>query len=236
MKQTAIVTGASSGIGLALAQALSQAGFNVVATSRQITKSQSATADYALVDGDIADSQTAERVRNAALERFGRIDLLVNNAGIFVPKPFHEYTSTDFERVVGTNIAGFFHMTQRVLPQMMQQQSGHILNISTSLAAQPIRGVNTGLSSLTKGGLDAVTRELAIEYSPQNIRVNTIAPGIVDTPMHKVEDHEFLRNLHPLPRLATVSEMVEAAFYLHNATFVTGHILYLDGGAQAGKW
>lgn len=234
--KTAVVTGASSGIGLALSQALLQAGWNVVATARRINKTQAATPQYIPIDGDVADPATADRVFAAALENFGPVDLLINNAGIFVPKAFHEYTVEDFNRVLGTNVAGAFHMTQRALQQMLKQNSGHILNISTTLAVQPIRGVNAGLTSLTKGGIDSLTRELAIEYSPNNIRVNTIAPGIVDTPMHSPEAHEFLKNLHPIPRVATTQEIIDAAFYLQNAEFVTGHILYVDGGAQAGKW
>jgi len=234
--KTAVVTGASSGIGLALSQALLEAGWNVVATARSITKTQAATPQYISIDGDVADPATADRVFAAALEQFGPVDLLINNAGIFVPNAFHEYTVEDFNRVLGTNVAGVFHMTQRALQQMLQRNSGHILNISTTLAVQPIRGVNTGLSNLTKGGIDSLTRELAIEYSPNNIRVNTIAPGIVDTPMHSPEAHDFLKNLHPIARVATTQEIVDAAFYLQNAEFVTGHILYVDGGAQAGKW
>lgn len=235
-KKTAVVTGASSGIGLALSQALLQAGWNVVATARTITQTQVPTKSYIPIDGDIANSETADQVLNTAREKFGQVDLLINNAGIFVPKPFHEYTQEEFNRILNTNVTGAFHMTQRALKQMLQQSSGHILNISTTLALQPIRGVNAGLTSLTKGGLDALTRELAIEYSQHNIRVNTIAPGIVDTPMHSPEHHEALKHLHPIPRLATTQEIVDAALYLQNATFVTGHILYVDGGAQAGKW
>ncbi len=234
--KTAVVTGASSGIGLALAQALGQAGWNVVATARTVTKVQSASKAYIPIDGDVADPTTADRVFAAALDHFGQVDLLINNAGIFVPKPFHEYTQEDYNRVTGTNTAGAFHMTQRALKKMLQQNSGHILFISTTLAAQPVRGVNAGLTSLTKGGLDALTRELALEYSPYNIRVNNVAPGIVDTPMHPPESHDFLKQLHPTPRLATVQEIVDAVLYLQNAPFVTGHTLYVDGGAQAGKW
>lgn len=235
-KKTAVVTGASSGISLALSHALLEAGWKVVATARTITQTQVPTKSYIPIDGDIANSETADQVFNVAREKFGHVDLLINNAGIFVPKSFHEYTQEEFNRILNTNVTGAFHMTQRALKQMLQQSSGHILNISTTLALQPIRGVNAGLTSLTKGGLDALTRELAIEYSHHNIRVNTIAPGIVDTPMHSPEHHEALKHLHPIPRLATAQEIVDAALYLQNATFVTGHILYVDGGAQAGKW
>lgn len=234
--KTAVVTGASSGIGLALSQALLEAGWNLVATARTIAQTQVPTKNYIPIDGDIANPETADKVFSTALKSFGQVDLLINNAGIFVPKPFHEYTQDDYTRILDTNVAGVFHMTQRALKQMLKQNSGHILNISTTLAIQPIRGVNAGLTSLTKGGLDALTRELAIEYSQNNIRVNTIAPGIVDTPMHSPEQHEALQQLHPIARLATTQEIIDAALYLQNATFVTGHILYVDGGAQAGKW
>lgn len=233
---TAVVTGASSGIGLALTQALLASGWNVVGTSRSLSQNQAPSPHFIPIDGDIADASTADRVFAALSQHFGALDLLVNNAGIFVPQAFHEYTLEQYQRILATNLHGAFHMTQRALRHMLPQKSGHILNISTTLAAQPIRGVHAGLTSLTKGGLDALTRELALEYSPHHIRVNAIAPGIVDTPMHSPAQHQALAQLHPLPRLATTQEIVDAALYLQNATFVTGHILYVDGGAQAGKW
>jgi NAD(P)-dependent dehydrogenase (short-subunit alcohol dehydrogenase family) len=153
-----------------------------------------------------------------------------------VPKPFIEYTPEDFQRVVSTNLAGFFYVSQQAVRRMRQNGGGQIINISTTLARQPVAGVNAALTSLTKGGLDAVTRGLAIEYASQGIRVNTIAPGIVDTPMHQSEDHAALKHLHPIARLATVQEIVDAALFLVRASFITGEILYVDGGAQAGKW
>jgi NAD(P)-dependent dehydrogenase (short-subunit alcohol dehydrogenase family) len=184
----------------------------------------------------VGDSSTARKLMESAERRFGRVDVLINNAGIFVPKPFVEYTSEDFERVVATNLAGFFYISQEAVRHMQQNGGGQIINISTTLAQQPIVGVTAALTSLTKGGLDSVTRGLAIEYATRRIRVNAIAPGIVDTPMHKPENHEYLKNLHPIPRLATVQEIVDAALFLVRASFITGEVLYVDGGAHAGKW
>jgi NAD(P)-dependent dehydrogenase (short-subunit alcohol dehydrogenase family) len=237
-KQTALITGASSGIGLGLTRGFLAAGFNVVANSRNVTTTGTLTAsdDLVLVDGDVGDASTAQNLINRAEQRFGRIDVLINNAGIFVPKPFIEYTPEDFQRVVSTNLAGFFYVSQAAARHMGQNGGGHIITITTTLAQQPVAGVTAALTSLTKGGLNSVTRGLAIEYAAQGIRVNAIAPGIVDTPMHKLENHEFLKSLHPIPRLATVQEIVEAALFLVRAPFITGEVLHVDGGAQAGKW
>lgn len=236
--KTAIVTGASSGIGLGIATALLDSGYNVVANSRRISKADSLTPSHrlALVDGDIALPETADRIIRAAVEHFGGVDLLVNNAGIFVPKPFDEYTVEDFERVTATNVAGFFHITQRAVKEMRKQKSGQIVNITTSLVEQPMADVPSALTAITKGGLNAVTEALAIELAPAGIRVNAVAPGIVDTPMHKPETHEFLKQLHPIHRMGSVEEIVEAVLYLANASFVTGEVLHVDGGAHAGKW
>lgn len=210
------------------------AGFRVVANARKMSVEESD--DFAIVEGDVAKPGTGERLTAAAVERFGRLDVLINNAGIFVPKPFVDYSQEEFERVVGTNLAGFFYATQPALRQMLKQQSGHVLTLSTSLAEQPIKGVNAGLTNLTKGGLNSVTKALAIEYADAGIRVNAIASGIIDTPMHDAKDHEFLKGLHPIRRLGSVAEIVEAALYLTRAQFVNGEILYVDGGANAGKW
>ena len=189
-----------------------------------------------LVDGDIGEPSTAHRIVEAAKLRFGGVDVLINNAGIFVPKPFTEYTPEDFLRVVSTNLAGFFYVSQEAARHMRQNGGGHIINISTSLANQPVAGVNAALTSLTKGGLNSVTQELAIEYAAEGIRVNTIAPGIVDTTMHKPENHAALGRLHPIARLATVGEIVDAALFLVRSPFITGEVLHIDGGAHAGKW
>jgi NAD(P)-dependent dehydrogenase (short-subunit alcohol dehydrogenase family) len=237
-QKTAIVTGASQGIGAGLVNRFLENGYNVVGSSRTITKSTtlSPSAHLALVDGDIADSTTAQKITDTAIERFGRIDVLVNNAGIFVPKPFTEYTSEDFNALVATIIGGFFYITQSAILHMLPQHSGHIVNISTSLVDQPFAGAPCALQLLTKGSLHAVTRALAIEYAAQGIRINTIAPGVVDTPMHANDDHELLSKLHPIHRLAKISEIVDAVFYLTSAEFVTGEILHIDGGAHAGRW
>jgi len=212
--------------------------YNVVASSRNATKSTNLTASpsLALVDGDIGDSATAQKIAGTAIERFGRIDVLVNNAGFFLPKPFTEYTSDDFNALVSTVLAGFFYISQSVVRQMLRQKSGHIVNISTTLVDQPISGVPCALQLLTKGGLHAVTRALAIEYAGQGIRVNTLALGVIRTPMHKAENYDFLKSLQPAGRMGEIDEVVDAVMYLNDATFVTGEVLHLDGGAHAGKW
>lgn len=237
-KQTALITGASSGIGLGLTKGFLAAGFNVVANSRNLIAAGTLTPaqDLVLIDGDVADPKTAQRLVAAAEAKFDGIDVLINNAGIFVPKRFVEYTAEDFQRVVSTNLAGFFHISQQAVLSMLRKGGGQIINISTTLALQPVAGVNAALTSLTKGGLDSVTRQLAIEYAAEGIRVNAIAPGIVDTPMHKPQHHERLKEMHPIKRLATVQEIVDAALFLVRSSFITGEILYVDGGAQAGKW
>ncbi len=236
--KTAIVTGASSGIGLALAKALLQRGYNVVANSRHISSAKTLTpsAQLALVDGDISSPEVAAKVVETAESRFGGADLLVNNAGIFIPKPFTEYTEEDFANLVSTNLTGFFHITQQTLRRMRPRKAGHVITISTSLASQPIAGVPASIPILTKAGLNAVTKALAIEHAGEGIRVNAIAPGIIDTPMHKPEAHGFLKQLHPIPRLGETSEIVDALMYLNDASFVTGEVLHVDGGAHAGKW
>jgi NAD(P)-dependent dehydrogenase (short-subunit alcohol dehydrogenase family) len=237
-KQTAVITGASSGIGLGLTRAFLNEGFNVVANSRSVSSAGTLVPsdDLLLVDGDVGEVSTARNLIAKAEQRFGTIDVLINNAGIFVPKPFVDYTPEDFNRVVSTNLAGFFYLSQEAVRHMLGNGGGQIINISTTLAQQPVSGVTAALTSITKGGLNAVTRGLAIEYAAKGIRVNAIAPGIVDTPMHRPEDHEFLKGLHPIPRLATVQEIVDAALFLVRAPFITGEILHVDGGAHAGRW
>ncbi|MDH4155443.1 MAG: SDR family oxidoreductase [Nitrospira sp.] len=237
-KKTAIITGASSGIGLGLTTAFIEQGYGVVANSRRITEAGTLVAsdDVALVDGDIASPETARRIVETAVQRFGRVDVLVNNAGIFIPKPFTDYTTDDFERLVSTNLAGFLSVTQAAVRQMLQQDAGHVVTITTSLADQPVAGVPASIPVLTKGGLNAVTAALAIEYARTGIRFNAIGAGIIDTPMHKPETHDFLKTLHPIQRIGRVSEIVDAVLYLTEATFVTGEVLHVDGGAHAGKW
>ena len=235
-KPVAIVTGASSGIGLGITQALLERGYCVVGNSRTISKSKElkASEGLVLVDGDIANKDTAVRVAEAAIRHFGRIDLLVNSAGIYIPKPFTEYTPEDFETMIGTNVAGYFFITQQVVAQMRKQRSGHIVSISTE---QPLAGVPISLPVLTKSTIPAFSRALAMEYVADGIRVNTISPGVVDTPMHANDDHESLKKLHPIPRLVQVSEIVDALFYLQSAPMVNGENIRIDGGAHAGaKW
>jgi NAD(P)-dependent dehydrogenase (short-subunit alcohol dehydrogenase family) len=233
-RKVAVITGASQGIGAGLVRGYLDRGYSVVANSRSIKPD--ATADVLAVPGDIADPTVADRVIGDAVGKFGRLDTLVNNAGIFISKPFTEYTAADFANILSVNLAGFFHVTQRAARQMLAQGNGHIVNISTTLVGQPVKGVPSALPSLTKGGLDAVTRSLAIEYADKGVRVNAVAPGIIKTPMHAPETHAFLAGLHPVGRLGEVREVVEAVLYLESAAFVTGETLHVDGGAHAGHW
>lgn len=237
-RKTAIVTGASQGIGAGLVEAFLKQGYNVVANSRNITKTNpfTASANLALVDGDIGEASTAMRVADAAISQFGSIDVLINNAGVFISKAFTEYTTEDFNALVSTTLAGFLYLSQRAVKQMLRQKSGSIINVSTTLVDQPVAGVPATLQVMTKGGLDAVTRALAIEYANNGIRVNTVALGVIKTPMHKPETHESLKWLHPIGRMGEIKEVVDAVLFLTDATFTTGEILHVDGGAHAGKW
>jgi NAD(P)-dependent dehydrogenase (short-subunit alcohol dehydrogenase family) len=238
-RQTAIVTGASSGIGLGITQALVERGYSVVANSRAISKSKvlKSSANLVLVDGDIGQKETAIKVAEAAVKHFGRIDLLVNCAGIYMPKPFIEYAPEDFEAMISTNVAGYFFITQQAVAQMRKQKSGHIVSISTTLTDQPIAGAPISLPVITKSTIPAFSRALAMEYVADGIRANTISPGMVDTPMHANHDHEMLKKLHPVPRLVQVSEIVDAVLYLESGTMVNGENIRIDGGAHAGaKW
>jgi NAD(P)-dependent dehydrogenase (short-subunit alcohol dehydrogenase family) len=230
--KVAIVTGASRGIGAGLVAGFRRAGYCVVGTARAIGPSDDP--DFVAVAGDITAPETAERVVAQALGRFGRIDSLVNNAGIFIGKPFTEYTTDDFAAVTAVNLAGFFHMTQRVLPQMVIQGSGHIVNMSASLVDHASSTRPAALASLTKGGLDAATRALATEYASRGIRVNAIAPGVIRTPEPDPASYDGLAALHPLNRLGEVSDIVDAILYLEQAAFVTGETLHVDGGQAAG--
>ncbi len=236
-KPVAIVTGASSGIGLGITLALLEHGYGLVATSRTISKSKElkASADLLLVDGDIGKKETAVKVAEAAIKHFGRIDLLVNNAGIFIPKPFTDYTEDDYNLVMNTNVASFFFMTQQVIPQMKKQNSGHVVNISAVLADQPSGSAPALLAVLSKSTMPAVSKALALEYATSGIRVNTVSPGIVNTPMHAKHDHDALRKFHPIARMGEISDIVEAVLYLQSAGFVTGENLRVDGGVHAGR-
>lgn len=238
-KPVAIVTGASSGMGLGITRALLEHGYHVVANSRTISKSKDLkpSADLVLVDGDIGKKETAIKVVDAAVRHFDRVDLLVNCAGIYIPKPFTEYTPEDFEKMISTNIAGYFFVTQQVVVQMRKQKSGHIVSISTVLVDQPLAGASISLPVITKSTIPAFSRALAMECVADGIRVNTISPGVVDTPMHANDDHEVLKKLSPIPRLVQISEIVDALFYLQSAPMVNGENIRIDGGAHAGaKW
>ena len=237
--RVAIVTGASSGIGLGITRALLERGYRVVANSRTISDSKDLrpSASLVLVDGDIGKKETGAKVADAAVEHFDHIDLLVNNAGIYVAKPFTEYTPEDFERMIATNVAGYFFVTQQVVVHMRKQKSGHIVSISTVLTDQPLAGAHISLPVITKSTIPAFSRALAMEYVADGIRVNTISPGVVDTPLHARDDHEVLKQLHPIPRLVQISEIVDALFYLESAPMVNGENIRIDGGAHAGaKW
>ncbi|MET7733326.1 SDR family oxidoreductase [Streptomyces sp. NPDC005402] len=231
-QKVAIVTGASQGIGAALVEGYRKLGYAVVATSRTIAPVDDA--DVLTVQGDIADPATAERVVAAAVERFGRIDTVVNNAGVFVAKPFTEYTAEDYATMTGINVAGVFQLTHRAVPHLLAQGGGHIVNITTSLVDNADSNVPSVLASLTKGGVQSATKSLAVEYATRGIRVNAVSPGTVKTPMHAEETHEFLAALHPVGRMGEVSDIVDAVLFLETAPFVTGEILHVDGGMSAG--
>jgi NAD(P)-dependent dehydrogenase (short-subunit alcohol dehydrogenase family) len=232
-QKVAIITGASQGIGEALVRGYRDRNFRVVANARSIKPSSDP--NILAVAGDIADPKTTERIVSAALDRFGRIDTLVNNAGIFVAKPFTDYTDEDYARMLGINLTGFFHITQRAAREMLKQGSGHIVQITTSLVDHANSRVPSVLASLTKGGLNAATKSLAIEFASRGVRVNAVSPGVIKTPMHAPETHEYLANLHPVGRMGEVRDIVDAVLYLEGASFVTGEILHVDGGQSAGR-
>jgi len=236
LKRTAIVTGASQGIGAALVEELLNTGYNVVATSRNVNRSLAASSNLVLVAGDIGKKDTAARVVAAAMENFGRIDLLVTNAGIFSIKPFTDFTTDDFNALVSTNLLGFLYITQLAVQQMLKQKSGAVVSITAALADQPIAGVTAAVPMITKGGLNAVIKSLAIEYAKEGIRFNAVAPGIVDTPMHKNDPKEFLRTLQPMGKIARVNDVIDAVVYLAHAGQVSGEVLHVDGGSHAGRW
>jgi NAD(P)-dependent dehydrogenase (short-subunit alcohol dehydrogenase family) len=231
-RKVAIITGASQGIGAGLADGFRHAGYAVVATSRSIAASD--RPDLLTVSGDITEAATAERVVEKAIERFGRIDSLINNAGIFIGKPFTEYTSGDFAAVTTVNLGGFFHITQRAVAQMLTQGAGHVVNITTSLVDHAESKRPAALASLTKGGLAAVTRSLAIEYASRGVRVNAVSLGVIKTPVHNPASYEGMASLQPIGRLGEVGDVVDGILYLERAAFVTGEILHIDGGQAAG--
>jgi NAD(P)-dependent dehydrogenase (short-subunit alcohol dehydrogenase family) len=228
----AVITGASRGIGAALVEAFRNRNYRVVATSRSIKSCREE--DLVTVKGDLADPNTANLVFKEALDCFGRVDTLVNNAGIFIPKPFISYSNEDYTAYIATNVTGFFHMTQRAMQLMSQAGRGHIVTVTSSLVDQPMSSVPGVLTSLTKGALNAATRALAIEYAKNGVRVNAVSAGIINTPMHSPEIHPFFASLHPMGRMEEISEIVDAILYLDSASFITGETLHVDGGQSAG--
>ncbi|WP_030664685.1 SDR family NAD(P)-dependent oxidoreductase [Streptomyces rimosus] len=232
-QKVAVITGASQGIGAALVAAYRKLGYGVVATSRTIVASRSP--DVIAVRGDIADPATAERIVAAGVQRFGRIDTLVNNAGIFLAKPFTDCTPEEFASVIGVNVTGFFHLTRSVVRHMLTRGGGHIVTLTSSLVDNADARVPSVLTSLTKGGLQSATKSLAIEYATRGIRVNAVSPGVIKTPMHREEEHAALSGLLPVGRLGAPGDIVDAVLYLENAAFVTGEILHVDGGQSAGR-
>jgi NAD(P)-dependent dehydrogenase (short-subunit alcohol dehydrogenase family) len=236
--KTVIVTGASQGIGAAIVLAFLDRDYNVVATSRNISKTSFATApNLALVDGDIGQAATAEKISQAAIARFGSINHVVNGAGIFASKPFTDYTAEDFRAFVSTNLEGFIFITQRAVKQILSQGTGgSVTTITASLAENPIAGVSASIPNLTKGGLDAITLSLASEYAKNNIRFNAVAPGVVDTPLHKNDPKDFLRSLSPMGTISDPKDIAEAVVYLTEAGHITGEVLHVDGGAHVGRW
>jgi len=231
-QKVAVITGASQGIGAALVKAYRDRNYRVVATARSVKPSNDT--DILVVPGDVADRKTAERAISEGVARFGRIDTLVNNAGIFIAKPFIQYTAADYAAMLGVNIAGFFHMTQLAIAEMEKRGSGHVVQISTSLVDNAIDGIPSVLASLTKGGLNGATKSLAIEYAKRGIRVNAVALGVIQTPMHAVETYAQLGALHPVGHMGEIADVVDAILYLEQAGFVTGEILHVDGGQSAG--
>lgn len=227
------VTGASQGIGLETVKAFRAQGHRVVANARSIAPTDES--NLVTVAGDIGHPETAQRIVGVALNRFGRIDTLVNNAGIFMAKPFTQYTADDFAALTNVNLNGFFNITQRAVAQMEKQGSGHVVTITTTLVDQANSKVPSVLASLTKGGLNAATKSLAIEYAKAGIRVNAVSPGIIKSPMHPPENHSMLADFHPLGRMGEMSDIVDAILYLDSAPFVTGEILHVDGGQSAGR-
>ena len=237
-KGTVIVTGGSQGIGAGVVQAFLDRGYAVVATSRNVTKaSLPSSPNLALVDGDIGQVSTAEKVVQTAISKFGSIDHVVNNAGIFIAKPFVDYTPQDFNALVSTNIEGFLYVTQLAVKQMLAQgKRGSVTNITTSLVKNPNTSLTASVAMITKGGLTAVTRSLATEYAKQHIRFNAVAPGIVDTPLHKDNPKDFLKTLSPMETISDAKDIADAVVYLAEARHVTGEVLHVDGGAHQGKW
>jgi NAD(P)-dependent dehydrogenase (short-subunit alcohol dehydrogenase family) len=236
-RKVVIITGASRGIGASLVQGFRKRGYAVVGNSRTIGNADaSPDSGIVFVEGDIAAADTADRVVKAAIERFGRIDTLVNNAGLFIPRPFIDYSEPDFMTMISVNLMGFFHMTQKVLARMLQAGVGHVVTITATIGEQPMHSLPAALATMTKAGLAAATRSLAVEYASRGIRLNAVSPGVIRTPMHRPETHGFLSGLAPMGRIGEPQDISDAVLYLEGAPFVTGEILHVDGGASAGQW
>ncbi len=236
--RTAIVTGASQGIGACLVNTFIERGYTVVATSRSMEKSGfHASKQLALVDGDIGEASTAKKIAETAVERFGGIDTLVNNAGIYFIKPFSEYTAEDIGKLFSTNLYGFVYLSQLVVAQMLKQKTGgSVVSISASLADHPIAGVTASVPMITKGGIESISKNLAMEYAKEGIRFNSVAPGEVDTPLHQDDPRDFLRTLSPMGSISNAQEIADAVVFLAEAPHITGEVLHVDGGAHVGKW
>jgi NAD(P)-dependent dehydrogenase (short-subunit alcohol dehydrogenase family) len=238
-RKTVIITGASQGIGAGLVEAFLARGYDVVGTARGATKSKELPASdhLALIDGDIGQFETAQKIAELAVKKFGSIDAVVANAGIFLVKPFTDYTADDFRALVSTNLAGFVHVTQLAVKQMLAQRTGgSIVSITAALADNPIAGVTASVAMITKGGLETVTRHLAMEYAKEQIRFNAVAPGAVDTPLHANDPKDSLKSLAPMGTISTVEDIASAVVYLTEAEQITGEVLHVDGGAHVGKW
>jgi NAD(P)-dependent dehydrogenase (short-subunit alcohol dehydrogenase family) len=233
-KKTAIITGASGGIGTGLVEAFLKLGYNVVATALDATQSLTTSPSLVLVDGDIVKPETAAKVVEAAIQHFGTIDVLVNNAGIYITKPFTDFTTEDFNALFSINLLGFLYITQLTVKQMLKQQSGSVVSITAALADRPIAGVNGSVSMITKGGLNAAIQNLAIEYAKEGIRFNAVAPGPVETPMHKVDPAHS--PTQPAMKFAAVKDVTDAVLYLAQAGYVSGEVLHVDGAAPARRW
>jgi NAD(P)-dependent dehydrogenase (short-subunit alcohol dehydrogenase family) len=236
--KTVIVTGASQGIGAAIVHAFLDRDYNVTATSRSVSKAGfTESPNLALVDGDIGHSATAEKVAKTALEKFGSIHHLVNNAGVFSAKPFTDYTADDFHRLISTNVSGFFFITQLAVRQMLSQGTGgSVTTITAALADNPIAGLPASIPMITKGGLNAITMSLANEYAKKNIRFNAVAPGVVETPLHKDTPNDLMKSLSPMGTISDANDIADAVIYLTEARHVTGEVLHVDGGAHVGRW
>jgi NAD(P)-dependent dehydrogenase (short-subunit alcohol dehydrogenase family) len=233
---TAIITGASQGIGAGFVEGFLGEGYDVVATARHATEKLSPSSHLRLVDGDISRRETAVEVVRTAIEHFGAIDVLVNNVGIYLAKPFTEYTAADVDALLSVNLLGFLQITQLAVRQMLVQKSGVVISISASLADHPIAGVDAAISMMTKGGVNTITRSLAIEYAKRGLRFNAVAPGVVNTPLHKNDPQDELKAQQPMGSLAEVQDIVDAVLYLASARQVTGQVLYVNGGAHVGRW